>query len=204
MISAHPSHGFTLIEILIAMAISTMALWWITTFTLDIAGFGVTYNKSLTALQETNITTKILRSELLAASQSVQGAYPIAAVSSQSLTFFSDINADNSAEQVRYFLNGTTLQKGIIVPSGNPLIYDAASEIVTDAIHAVVASAGTALFSYYDNSYTGSQPPLTYPIDPSKIRLIRAQITTDDDPLQVPGPLTSVLFVTVRNLRTSP
>jgi prepilin-type N-terminal cleavage/methylation domain-containing protein len=193
--------AFTLIELLVSMAISTMVLVLITMFVLDISNAGTTYGQSILSLQESGLASTIMNSEITAAAQSVQGSFPIISVSPQSFSFYSDTDGDSVTDQVRYFLSGTTLQKGVIRPGGNPLAYVPSSEIVTDLLHNVVASAGATVFSYYDNTYTGSQVPLPYPIDVSKVGLVRITLTTDENASQEPGPVSSTYFVDIRNLR---
>ncbi len=193
--------GFTLVELLISMAIASMILGLVTKFTLDISGASTTYGQSVLTHQTVALAAKRLTDQISSAAQSAQGSYPILSASPTSLTLYTDIDADSVVDQVRYFLSGTTLRMGVIAPSGNPLVYNPSSENISDLVDDIVSQPGVDLFSYYDTTYTGSQSSLAYPIDVSKIGLVRITLTTDRDTTTEPGPLTTSLVIDIRNLR---
>ena len=117
-----------------------------------------------------------------------------------SFTFYSNVDDDSFKERVRYFLDGTTLKKGIIKPSGTPLTYNPADEAVSELIHGV-ANATTSIFSYYDKNYDGTNQALIEPIDIATVRLVKITIVTDKDPQTPPGPMTLTTQISIRNLK---
>lgn len=191
--------GFTLIELLVGMAIMTLALGFVTLFAMDISDFGSDLNTRLETERELDLTLRTMISEIRSMGPGENGAYPIAVASASAFTFFSDIDGDNSFEQVRYFLDGTTLKKGVTDPTGTePVQYPPANEIVSEVVHWLVPGA---LFTYYPAGLPSETGPLTAPIDVSAIRLLAISGTTDKDTSQPPLPSTLSITVTIRNLR---
>lgn len=91
--------------------------------------------------------------DLRESSTADDGAYPIEAMSTSSITFYSDIDNDNRIERVRYFLSGTDFKRGITESSGDPPTYATSSEavsIVSDNVRN--ASIGVPLFTLYDET----------------------------------------------------
>jgi hypothetical protein len=142
-----------------------------------------------------------MTASLRSASQSSTGAYPIAAASSTSLTYFSDIDHDGLKEQVRYFLSGTTLKRGVIKPSGNPLTYNTANEKITNLVRNIIRDDANPIFSYYDSSYDGSSSAMTNPPNILNIRLIKITFLIDRDPATAPAAAEFSTQVSIRNLK---
>lgn len=193
------NHGFTLLELLIAMAISTAALTLVTYFTLDVSNFGTTLNSRLESERELELTLRTMISEVRSMGPGENGAYDIATANSTTFTFYSDTDGDGQFEQVRYFLNGTTLQKGVIVPVGvNPPTYPAGNEVISDVVHSMVAGP---VFAYYAEGLPSEIGALASPVDVANIRLITVTGTVDQDTTLPPGPTTLSANITIRNLR---
>ena len=120
--------GFTLIEVLVSAAI------------LVILGFGFLglqyiLSKNQTAawnnyfaIEETNRAISNFTKEVRNAASSDNGGYPLESLGDQEIIFYSDYDYDGSVERIRYTLSGTQFIKGIIEPSGNPVVYDTSSE----------------------------------------------------------------------------
>ncbi|MDB5187934.1 MAG: hypothetical protein JWO50_454 [Candidatus Kaiserbacteria bacterium] len=91
------------------------------------------------------------------ASYSAVGAYPIVSIGGNQITFYASAAANSSIiQQVRFFVTGTQLKVGVIQPTGTPLTYNPANEVITfvgDNIQNI--TVGTSTFFYYDN--TGTQ-----------------------------------------------
>lgn len=191
--------GFTLIEMLIGLAIFAGIAFIIGTFMKTIFDYQLLFTQQLTAQQELETTFAAMLPEVRSMVPSALGGYAIAQVATSSLTFFVDADADGIADQMRYFLSGMTLYKGIIRPTGNPLAYVGANEIVTEVAHDVVV--GAPIFSYFDVNYTGTEAPMAYPLTISDIRLIRVDLTVRDP--DKTAPLSSSIEIVPRNLRTN-
>src|SRR3970040_2041150 len=91
------------------------------------------------------------------------GAYPLAQADAQTVTFYSDIDGDGTFERVRYFLDGTTLRRGVIEQTTTqPVTYPPASEIVADVVRYLVP--GT-IFTYYPEGFPPELTPIPSPIN---------------------------------------
>ena len=192
------SAGFTLVEIIIAMAIFTGIVFVVSSFGLDIYDFGIFLGENLTAQQELQLTLRSMISEMRAMTQSVSGAYPIELASQNSIVFYSDTDGDGFTERLHYFLDGNILKRGIIKPIGNPLSYSGAEDI-REAVHNIYSPAGN-LFGYYDSNYDGTQPELGFPVNIPLIRLVKVKLTVDPNPIDPSSRVNFSTEVNIRNL----
>ena len=101
-------------------------------------------------------------------------------------------------EKVRYFLAGTTLQKGVIKPTGSPLIYNSINEKISTFVNNVIS---TSIFDYYDENYDGTTAPLSFPVNVSDIRLVKITVMVEQDPNRSPTPMVFSTQVSIRNLK---
>ncbi len=192
--------GFTLLEVLIAMAITTVAVGIITYYAVDLSNFGTDLGTRLDTERELELTLRTMLTEIRSMGNADNGAYPIATATGTTFTFFSDVDGDGKLEQVRYFLDGTTLKKGVTHSTGSaPPVYDQTGEVVTDVVRYM--TPGQTVFSYYPDGYPPETGPLIAPIDVSRIRAIGVTGTVDKDPNQPPLPVTLSVIITIRNLR---
>lgn len=126
------------------------------------------------------------------------GAYPIERADAVELIFYVNTDADDERERVRLTLLNETLQKGVIQPVGTPATYPPGTETVTTIAKYV---RNTAVFSYYDQSYTGSQNPLSSPVNANLVRLVRISLSIDANPQTPPGAFDLSTNITLRNLK---
>ena len=192
------SRGFTLIEIVIALAIFTGISLLASFFVLDISNFSLFFGENLSVQQELQLSLIPMASEIRAMGPSSTGSYPIASAAAGSFIFYSDSDNDGLFEKIRYFMDGNIFKKGVIKPTGNPLNYDPAQENVFELVHYVTNSG--SVFSYYDKNFTGIQLPLTFPIDVSAIKTIKASLIVAQNPEILPGPLNFSVTASGRNL----
>lgn len=195
--------GFSLIEIIIVVAIAASIVIVVGNLGTNVAGLNNLINQELQSKSGVNQALNIMTSEIRSAGPSQNGAFPIDAVSTSSFSFYSDINKDGTIEHVRYFLATSSIEKGVIQPTGSPATYPTSSEILTDVIDNVIIQPSSSLFSYYGATYTGSQSPLAAPIDISTIRLIGIFFYADIQPKQAPSAQYFSTFVDIRNLRSN-
>jgi prepilin-type N-terminal cleavage/methylation domain-containing protein len=193
--------GFSLAELIISIAILSMLAFTVSTFQKDVFSLNYTLQGSLNAQIDARHVVKVMVTELREAGPSALGAYPIALASSTGITFYSDVNNDGVKDRVRYFLNGTTIQRGVISPTGSPLVYNSGSEQLTTIISGFVASSTMPLFEYYPSSYAGTTSPMTIPVDISTIRLIKVTVIIDKDPNKSPSKVIVTSQVSLRNLK---
>ncbi len=193
--------GFSLAELIISIAIITMLTVTITTFQKDVFSLNYALQGNLNAQIDARHVVKIIVTELREAGPSALGAYPVSLASSTGITFYSDVDNDGIKDRVRYFLNGTTIQRGVISPTGSPLVYNVANEKLTTIISGFVASSTLPLFQYYPSGYAGTTTPMTIPVDLSTIRLVKVTVIIDKDPNKSPAKVIVTSQVTLRNLK---
>ncbi len=194
-------NGFTLVESVISLAIFGAVVVVIGAFQRDVFFFNDVIQTGLTNITEAKKVLRPFVNEVRGAEPSNLGAFAIAEATPTSFTFYTDINDDDIREKVRYFVDGTTFKKGIIEPSGNPLVYDSQDENFVSVIHDVVPEE--TIFTYYDSNYNGTAETaaLAQPVAPASVRLIRIDLTVDSNPGRTPSLLTITTQATVRNLK---
>lgn len=203
--SSFLSAGFTLIEVMISMAILGGIMFMVSMFGLDIFNFQIFLSDAFTMQQEIGLTLTSMGVEVRAMGPSANGSYSIEAASDTSLTFYSDVDGDNAFDRVRYFVAGNVFRRGIIKPVGNPATYPLANETFKDLVNNVVLppTASQSLFVYYDQNYTGTQAKLPLPIDVNRIRIIKATITADRTPQDIKSRVDYSSTMLIRNLRNT-
>ncbi len=142
--------GVSLIETLVLIAVFTLIVMAI------VSSLRFVYRGQRFAFEQADATrsarqgTESIVKDLRETSYADDGAYPIEAMATSSVTFFSDYDNDGKIERLRYFLDGTDLKKGIIESSGDPPVYSATEvvNIISDNVRNEAIS--TPLFSFYD------------------------------------------------------
>lgn len=194
------SSGFTLLEILVTMGILFIVLFAVTTFGLDVSTFGGFLGENLNSHNELQQTFKTIKIEIRSMGPASNGGYPIESATETSFVFFSDLEGDGLFERVRYYLDGTTLKRGVIKPTGNPLVYLLANEQIREVAHNIVNNP-LVIFSYYPKDVSGEGAPLAFPVNPSVIRLLKIDLQADASPQQLPEPARLSILITIRNFR---
>jgi len=192
--------GITLIELLVVLGIVALLATLLATFQGDVFYFNRIIEKHLTAQTDTRRALERMISELRTAAPSEEGGYPIAAADASNITFFSDTDDDGYRERIRYFLDESTLIRGMIPPTGSPATYLQANEkkeVLADFVRTDVAP----LFTYYTEQYPKIADALEEPIILSSIRLIRISITIDEERAKLPSALILQSSVQLRNLK---
>ncbi|KKU87211.1 MAG: hypothetical protein UY16_C0034G0002 [Candidatus Gottesmanbacteria bacterium GW2011_GWA2_47_9] len=122
--------GFSVIEVLVGIFIIILIGLAVYSFQKDIFSLNRTISDSLAAQDETRRALKSMSAEIRTASPSSLGAYALSQTATSSFTFYSNIDDESFKERVRYFTDGSTLKKGVIKPSGTPLTYNPANEVI--------------------------------------------------------------------------
>ncbi|HEY5588595.1 MAG TPA: prepilin-type N-terminal cleavage/methylation domain-containing protein [Candidatus Paceibacterota bacterium] len=194
------NRAFTLLEIIITMTIFSLIMGVVGYFARDIFKNENIFSNGLSTYDEARKVLQPISSEIRSASPSSLGAYPLEVIGDTNFIFFADINNDGLKERIRYYLSGSTLMKGVITPSGNPLQYLSGNEKITEIVHNV-ANGSTPLFAYYDFNYNGNSLPLTQPVSIINVRLIKITLIIDADPNRPPAPVTVSTQISIRNLK---
>lgn len=193
--------GFSLVEILIAMAIFLMIVAGAATLGKDTFFFNSIVQESFNIQEEAKKIIKPMADEIRTASQSSLGSYPILLAGTSTIAFYSNIDDDDYKERIRYFLDGRTLKKGVIKPSSDPLVYNSNNESITELVHNISNDSGTPLFDYFDSSYSGSSNPLLQPVSILDIRLVKITLILESNPQMAPSAETITTQISLRNLK---
>jgi prepilin-type N-terminal cleavage/methylation domain-containing protein len=200
-VSLQSKRGFSLAEIVVVAAIAAAIFMAVFNFGTGIFSFNSSAQKNLSAQSDARRVLKNIVKELRSASPSSLGSYPITLAGTSTLTFFVNLDSDTYKEQVRYFLSGKELKRGVIKPSGSPLAYNPASEQVITLIRDINNGTTTPIFEYFDSNYAGTSTPLTQPVQITKIRLVRTTFKIEKDPNKSLGPIIVGSQVFLRNLK---
>lgn len=192
------SSGFTLVEILFSISVFILIMLALTLLGRNIFIYNSFISTGLSDIDAGRKAIKTMTAEIRTASAANTGAYAISQATGTTFTFYSDIYDNGLKERVRYFLNGSLLQKGVTIPTGSPLAYDLATEKVTTLLSNVT---NTTVFNYYDKNYDGTSTALAFPVDVSAVRLIKINITVDKDPNRPPAPTIFSTQISLRNLK---
>lgn len=196
--------GFSLIEVLIVVAIAASLVVVASNFSGNVSGLNSLISQQLQSKSDTNATIQIITSEIQSAEFSQTGAYPIDYATTSSFAFYSDINKDGKSEHVRYFLVSSTIYKGVIEPTGTPATYPTSTEIVTDAVDNVTVGTSTPLFTYYDENYTGTQAAMSVPVIVANIRLVSMSFfSAAGSAQQSQPPQYFSALIDIRNLKSN-
>ncbi len=191
--------GFTLVEVMVSVAVLMALAVVLATFQKDVFVQNVFLQNSFLAEMEARTALKKMVAEMRTMMPASTGAYPIALANNHQLTFYADLNHDGLKERLRYFLATSTLMRGVTIPSGSPPIYLDGNETTKAVVYNVSTSTDT--FSYYDKYYEGTSSPLSLPINIPNIRLIQVILKIDADPNRSPTPMTFESEVSIRNLK---
>jgi prepilin-type N-terminal cleavage/methylation domain-containing protein len=193
--------AFTLVELVTAISILVVIMVAVSAFQYNVISYNRSSAVALTNATEAQSILKVIARELREMSPSSNGAYPIAVAATSTVTFFADIDGDGVKEQIRYFIASSTVKRGIIKPTGSPLVYSAGSESFKILATGIRNSSSTPLFEYFPGTYTGTSTALSYPLNISTIRLIRVSMTIDSDPNKAPILRSFNTQVVLRNIK---
>lgn len=142
--------------------------------------------------------------ELRNAITSNVGAYPIEVAGDQQIVFYTNVDGGTQIERVRYYVQNGKLYRGVVKPTGNPLIYNIASETVTMVQNNL--SAGTVpLFYYYDDTYNGiTGSPLVQPVNVTAVRFVKMVVPIGNGAgVSNTNSYSVTAMATIRSLKTN-
>lgn len=194
--------GFSLIEIVIVMAILSLFIVLVADFQSKVFVFNRIFQGGNFVGKDALNVVKSMATEIRAMNRSSNGAFPIESASTSSLVFFTDINNDGDQERIRYYLSDTTLKRGVIEPVGNPTSYPQASETTSILMSNVRNTATSSIFTYYTSSFDGSATSsLPIPVPILNVRHIVINVILDADPSKPLVPFYATTQVSLRNLK---
>src|SRR5258708_862523 len=137
--------GFSLIEILIVVAIATSIVLVVSNFSSNISVLNGLVSQELQSKSDITQTLQIITSKVRSSGPSASGAYPIDTAATNTFIFYTNSSQDGKIKKVRYFLSSSTVFRGVIQPTGTPATYPTSGEVVTDMIDNVTFPTSTLL-----------------------------------------------------------
>lgn len=195
------NRGFSIVEMIVVIGILGIIIVAISSFQRDVIMNNRYSSDSLTSAQDARNIVRVIIKDLKTASPANDGSFAIVQAATNTLTFYSDTDGDGLKEKIRYFIATTTLKRGSVKPSGTPLTYNSANELISYLAYNVKNSTSSPLFEYYDGSYTGTSTPLTQPVTVTNIHLVKINLMIDADPNRAPVIRTYTSQVNLRNLK---
>lgn len=125
------------------------------------------------------------------------GAFPLQAIATSSMVFYSDTDTDGAIERIRYSLSGKTLYRNVTEPSGSPAAYTGGGVTTTVSDYVRNFDEDTSVFRYYNASST--EVAVTGSV--SSIVSVTIKLVVDIVQKHTPGTYTLTESATIRNLR---
>jgi len=127
------------------------------------------------------------------------GTFPLVDMGSTSISFYSDLDRDDSVEYIEYTLSSTTLYKNIYSASGSPPIYNMVTPESTHTISEYVQNnlQSIPIFVYYDEAGLPAHATTTA----TDIRYIQVSLIINIDPIRDPGQYMLRSSASLRNLK---
>ena len=144
----------------------------------------------------TGVTT--FASNIREATYGDDGAYPLAAAATSSVTFHADVDKDGGVERVRVYLIGSTLYRVVQNAAGNPASYVGQAYATSTIATYVTNGTSTPLFRYFDES--GAELSGTTSL--ANVRSIQTTLKVDINPNRAPDIFTLTQTAMLRNLRS--
>jgi len=195
--------GFTLLELILAtflMSVLMVVLYriWISYLEEYIRWYSQAENVEFVqrGLRE---VTDVLRGTR----DAEDGAWALAVAEDFEIAVFSDYDGDLVAERVRYFVEDGQLKRGVVEPSGDPVIYELANEKVIIIGTGIINQANQPVFRYYNRYWPQDQD--NNPLDSGQ-RLLNSRFVMVDLIVDQGGDLGDsefemTVWVHLRNLK---
>lgn len=184
--------GFTLIESMVVLLIM------VTVITLGsdyiITGFkGTTFeSEQHEAIQNARKALENISKDVREASQSERGDYPLSFISAQNFIWYGDIDNDNEAEKIRYFLNSDNTLRRVVTQPGALGNYD--GSVTTTTIAYYVNNQAEPIFSYF-NSLNAATNII------NDVRLVNVRLKLNVTPAVAPNDYYIESDIQLRNLK---
>lgn len=193
----HTKKGITLVETIMAIAVLVAGMtvftllfirsWEMHEFAFDEA------NAQLAASHAMQRMTDLVRN----AQRADNGAFPLVSVADDEIVFYGNTDGDGDVERIRLALSGTSIvlesrDPTDDVPPTYPSGYDSSQTIVAH----LVDTDTNPVFTFYDDAnaeLTGSFPL-------NDVKMVKIDISVDEDPTQAPDAVVIESFASIRNL----
>ena len=193
--------GYSLLEVMMTLGIFLIVVFGLSAFISQNYRATLFADEQSEAIQQARRGVEQMVKEIREALPAENGAYPIELANDQTLIFYSDLDADELVERVRYTLEGTNLVKGVTEPEGFPPAYTTPEE--TTILSRYVQNGSEPIFFYLNGNYpTDTEDnPLQTPAPVNQIRLVRVFLEINVDPSRAPENFALISNSQLRNLK---
>lgn len=194
--------GFTLVETLVTIFVFTLIISGSAVLFKEVFSNSNQKNIALSNIDQARLAEFNFVNEIRSATMGNDGSYPVSMASSSEIVIYTGYGSSGLAvNRIRYYVVGSTLYKGLVVPTGNPLSYNLSSEKVSQ-IQSGVTNGTSPVFYYYDADYAGTSTPLAYPVNLNKVRFVKMNlILLKQDISNATSTFTVSAGATVRSLK---
>lgn len=199
--------GLSLVEAIVATAITTGLLIMIFSFIIEGTRVEDFISDQSAAVASAESATSRMTSIMRELTDGDDGAYSIVEATPTTFAFYTDLDTDEEAELVRYYLDGTNLIESITQPSGDPVEYDTSAAELDILSNYIVNQSeySNEIFTYYNSDYPAdtTNNPLAEPVDVTEITLVEISFDVNVNPNRIPDTDTVSTFIQLRNLKTN-
>lgn len=135
--------------------------------------------------------------EIREAAYSSEGAYPIVSFGPNDFVLYSDVDSDPFIERIHYYVQSTSLMRGVVDPSGDPPAYTGSETASTLSTNVRNLDNALPIFTYYDKN--GAQ--ITNYANASDVRFVSISLQIDVDPSRSPTPILIRSSAALRNIQ---
>ena len=188
--------GYSLAEVIIVVALFSMASLIIMGTVLFLYRTNSIAIEQAFALESARKGVEVMIRDLREAAYGDDGSYPMVSMSTTTVSFYSDTDKDTNVERIRYFLQGSTLYRGVTQPSGG-MYATSSEEIFTISEYVRNIDQNTDPFVYYNASGT----PITDFSDVLDVRFVTVNLIVNINPSRLPEEFTLRSSATLRNVK---
>lgn len=188
--------GFTLVETIMVIALSTVVMLALSSLIVYFYKTNAFVLEQSQAVNSARLSIQHAMADLREAAYGADGSYPLNAAATSTVTFYAALGSTSTIDKVRYYLQGTTLYRGVTAPSGSPLTYAGQPEETTLVVDNIRNGTSTPLFTYYDSAGAA----LALPVNIASVASVRIQVLTDVNPQRAPLVYTLAGSATLRAL----
>jgi len=203
MITNLREKGFTLLELIVAISVFSVLILTVSFMVVKVFNGSKSQFLAISNVEQARLVTSQFVNEIRNATTGVDGSYSLGQADDSQIIFYSKTIGSSTINRVRYYLNGTDLYKGIIVPTGSPQVYNVAFE-VKKIVQSNVVNGGVPIFNYYDGNFNGASSPISQPANVNLVKFIKINLIVLTKINEQSGNTFTVSTgATIRNLKTN-
>lgn len=193
--------GITLVELLVTIGIMGVVLSMIFTFVKDSLDFQERSVERAAVNEACKNALGDVEASTIGMIESESGAFPLVSAGADDMSFYSDIDLDDTVEKVRIYRQGINLVREITEPVGES--YPGTPTKTENICTYMNLSPTDDVFIYYGDDYTGNENPLSEPVSVPDVRVVKIVLECEVDPeLDPNADYFYSTFVKLRNLES--